>query len=93
MKPLYRVVYKFDGDFQNSPEPDYCESLQDAIWVMSENYWTNKNVLNDGGEILQEGQFNDRLGYFYTNGQFDDEYWIEIRTDSKNHYKPFKLNA
>ena len=60
---------------------------------MSENYWTNKNVLNDGGEILQEGQFNDRLGYFYTNGQFDDEYWIEIRTDSQNHYKPFKLNA
>ena len=90
LKPLYRVVYQFNED--DPIDPDYFDDLSSAILKMMENFFANKNALEDGSldYALSVAKFNDRLGYSYSDGSNEDQYWIEKRQANGN-YKPLAL--
>lgn len=90
LKPLYRVVYQFSED--DPIDPDYFDDLSSAILMMMKNFFANKNALEDESSdyTLSVGKFNDRLGYSYSDGQNEDQYWIEKRQTDGN-YQPLAL--
>lgn len=85
LKPLYRVVYQFSED--DPIDPDYFDDLSSAILKMMENFFENKNALDC---TLSIAKFNDRLGYSYSDGVNEDQYWIEKRQANGN-YQPLAL--
>ena len=90
LKPLYRVVYQFSED--DPIDPDYFDDLSSVILKMMENFFANKNALEDESldYRLSVTIFNDRLGYSYSDGFNEDQYWIEKRQANGN-YKPLAL--
>ena len=84
------VVHKFSED--DPINPDYFDDLSSAILKMMENFFANKNALEDESldYTLSVAIFNDRLGYSYSDGSNEDQYWIEKR-QANGDYKPLAL--